>query len=284
MCARQAAPALAAGGILELILLCVLLGLLAGLLAGTLGLGGGVVIVPALLYLLPLQGIPLDQAAPMAVATSLATIAFTSMSAIHSHHRLGALRWPLIARLSLGIIGGALAGAQLASIMPGAWLAALFGFFAIVIALQMLASGQRQQAPRPERLPGGPALVAAGAVIGTLSSLFGIGGGSLTVPFLSWRGVVMQQAVAAAAACGLVIAIGGCLGFLYAGWGVTGLPAGSAGYVYLPAAAAIVVASVPMARVGALLAHRLPAPRLRQVFAVVLLLIGVELVVSQLAM
>ena len=134
---------------------------------GALGLGGGVVIVPALLYLLPLQGIPLDQAAPMAVATSLATIAFTSMSAIHTHHRLGALRWPLIARLSLGIIGGALAGAQLASILPGAWLAALFGFFAIVIALQMLASGQRQQAPRPERLPGGPALVAAGAPAGS---------------------------------------------------------------------------------------------------------------------
>ncbi len=267
---------------MELILLCLMLGLLAGLLAGALGLGGGVVIVPALLYLLPLQGISLDQAAPMAVATSLATIAFTSMSAIHTHHRLGGLRWPLVVRLSLGIVVGALGGAQLASIMPGAWLAGLFGFFAMVIAVQMLVSGQRRPASVPERLPGTALLVAAGAVIGTLSSLFGIGGGSLTVPFLSWRGVRMQQAVAVAAACGLVIAVGGCLGFLYAGWGVTGLPAGSAGYVYLPAVGAIVVASVPMARVGARLAHRLPGKRLRQVFAVVLLLIGAELVYGRL--
>lgn len=255
------------------------LGCVAGLLAGTLGLGGGVVIVPALLLTLPALGLGTDMAAHLAVATSLATIAVTSLSAIRTHHRHGYLRWPLALRLAAGIVPGALAGALLASQLPGAWLASLFGLFAMLIALQMLFSSRSEAvADLPERLPGAPFLVIAGCLIGLVSGIFGIGGGSVTVPWLSWCRVRMQEAVAVSAAGGFPIALGGCAGFVWAGWSEPGLPVGSLGYVYLPAAAAIVLTSFPFAWLGARVAHRLPSRALKRVFALVLFLIGLRLV------
>lgn len=257
------------------------LGVVAGLLAGGLGLGGGVVIVPALLLTLTAQGIGVDQAAHLAVATSLATIAVTSLSAIRTHHRHGFLRWPLVLRLAPGIVVGAFAGAFVASLMPGRWLAGLFGLFAMVIAVQMgLSGGANAPGEGEERLPSAPGLALAGLVIGLLSGIFGIGGGSLTVPWLSVCRVRMQQAVAVAAAGGFPIAVGGCAGFVVAGWGQSGLPAGSVGYVYVPAAAAIVLTSFPFAWVGARAAHRLPSRALKRVFALVLFLIGLRLMLA----
>ncbi|PKM22929.1 MAG: hypothetical protein CVV10_01730 [Gammaproteobacteria bacterium HGW-Gammaproteobacteria-14] len=263
---------------IELLLLFLALGAIAGLLAGALGLGGGVVIVPALLAIYHLIGFPPAINAQLAVATSLATIAVTSLSAIRAHHRHGAVRWPLAINLSIGIIFGAFLGAFLASHIASAQLARLFGIFAMIIAVQMALSSQGQRVSGEERLPGRGPLMLVGGIIGTLSGMFGIGGGSMTVPLLSaWR-VRMQQAVAVSAVCGLPIALGGGLGFVIAGWQHPELPPGSVGFVYLPAAAGIVLTSFPLARVGARLAHALPATTLKRAFAVVLFLIGLKLV------
>jgi uncharacterized protein len=264
--------------LLELLILFLALGVVAGLLAGALGLGGGVVIVPALLAIYHLMGFPAEILAQLAVATSLATIAVTSLSAIHTHHHLNAIRWPVALPLSAGILIGAFAGAFLASAIASATLATLFGVFAMVVAGQMALGSAPRDDEQPERLPPPPVLTAAGTLIGALSSMFGIGGGSMTVPFLSACRLRMQQAVAISAVCGLPIAAGGVSGFLIAGWNHPALPSGSLGFVYLPAAAGIVLTSFPLARVGARLAHRLPATTLKRVFAVVLFLIGLKLV------
>ena len=263
---------------LELLIQFLALGVVAGLLAGALGLGGGVVIVPALLILFPLMGFPAAITAQQAVATSLATIAVTSTSSIYGHHRLAAIRWPVALPMAAGILIGAFIGAFVASALPSALLARLFGLFAMIIAVQMAISSQRKQAGGAERLPGYSGLALAGAVIGTLSAIFGIGGGSMTVPFLSVCRLRMQQAVAVSAVCGLPIALGGVTGFIIAGWRQPDLPDGSLGFVYLPAAAGIVLTSFPLARLGARLAHRLPAVTLKRVFATALFLIGLNLV------
>jgi uncharacterized membrane protein YfcA len=264
--------------VLEILILFLALGIVAGLLAGTLGLGGGVVIVPALLMIFPLMDFPAAIIAQLAVATSLATIAATSISAILTHQRLGAVRWPVALPISAGILVGAFCGAFFASAISSAMLGRLFGIFAMLIAVQMALSSGRLANGDNERLPSPGALALAGSAIGTLSAMFGIGGGSLTVPFLSACGMRMQQAVAISAVCGLPIAIGGGIGFVVAGWHHPDLPDGSLGFVYLPAAAGIVLTSFPLARLGARLAHRLPATTLKRIFAGALFLIGLKLV------
>lgn len=262
---------------LTLLLVFVLLGVVAGLMGGALGLGGGVVIVPALLLVLPLLDGPAEIIMQQAVATSLATIAFTSVSAIRGHWLRHAVRQDIVWPLAAGIVLGAFAGATFASGVPGATLARLFGLFAMVISLQMALSSRRRANDAPERLPGRAGLALSGGVIGAVSAMFGIGGGSMTVPFLSACRIHMQQAVAASAVCGLPIALGGATGFIIGGWQQPGLPAGSFGFVYLPAVAGIVLTSFPMARVGTRLAHRLPARALKRGFAVALFLIGLKL-------
>lgn len=268
---------------MTLVLICALVGVFAGLLGGALGLGGGVVIVPPLIYLFHALGFDDAVVAQMAVGTSLATIIVTAGSSVRAHHVAGFVRWPLARRLAGGIVVGALLGAVVADRLSGAMLTRLFGVFAVLIAAQMLLSRRRAASARddlPERVPGGVGLAGVGSVIGGISSLFGIGGGSLTVPFLSWCRLPMQNAVAISAACGLPIALAGSAGFVATGWGRTELPPWSLGYVYLPAALAIVVTSFPMARVGARLSHRLPSATLRRIFAAVLIVIGVELILN----
>ena len=263
---------------MTLVLICALIGVFAGLLGGALGLGGGVVIVPPLIYLFHAMGFDDAVVAQMAVGTSLATIIVTAGSSVRAHHVAGFVRWPLAWRLAGGIVVGTLLGAVLADALTR-----LFGVFAVLIAAQMLLSRRRAVSAGdglPERVPGGVGLAGVGSVIGGISSLFGIGGGSLTVPFLSWCRLPMQNAVAISAACGLPIALAGSAGFVATGWGRTELPPWSLGYVYLPAALAIVVTSFPMARVGARLSHRLPSATLRRIFAAVLIVIGVELILN----
>lgn len=265
---------------MTLFLICALIGVFAGLLGGALGLGGGVVIVPPLIYLYHAMGIDPQVVAQLAVGTSLCTIIVTSISSVHTHHRVGFVRWPVAFRLGVGIVVGALIGAVIADRLSGPMLTRLFGVFAVLVALQMLLSGRRKQQQGEERVPGSAGLAGAGGVIGTISSLFGIGGGSLTVPFLSWCRLPMQNAVAISAACGLPIALAGTLGFMATGWGKPELPEWALGYVYFPAALAIVVTSFPMARVGARLSHRLPSATLKRIFAVVLIVIGTELMLG----
>lgn len=252
------------------------LGGVAGVLAGLLGVGGGLVIVPALLWVFRSNGFDEAVVAHLAVGTSLATIIATSLSSIRAHHRRGAVLWPVVGRLAPGIVVGALLGAAIAERLATVWLQRVVGVFAVAVAVQMLQGG-RAEAHRG--LPGPTALGAAGALIGSVSGLVGIGGGSLTVPFLTWCSVDIRRAVATSAACGFPIAVAGAIGFAAVGWREPGLPPGSTGFLYWPAWAGVAAASVLTAPLGARLAHSLPVVALKRVFAAVLALVGLKLLV-----
>ncbi len=252
-------------------------GVVAGILAGLLGVGGGLVIVPALVIAFSLQGMPETVMMHLAVGTSLATIVFTSIASIRAHHKRGAVLWPVFASLTPGIVLGALLGAAIAGLLPGDELRLLFGMFALSVALQMGLDLK----PSPHRqLPGAPGMGLAGALIGTVSAVVGIGGGSMTVPFLTWCNIAVRQAVATSAACGLPIAVAGAAGFMVTGWQAADLPEYSSGYLYWPALLGITAASTLSAGLGARLAHSLPASTLKRVFAVFLLGIGLHLLLS----
>lgn len=253
------------------------LGALAGLMAGLLGVGGGLVIVPVLLWAFGLLGFPSHVLMHMAVGTSLATIVVTSISSIGAHHRRRAVRWELVRQLTPGILLGAWAGALVADWMSGQWLRRVFAVFVFFVGTRMLL-GFRVRVG--SKLPGRAGFWGAGGIIGAVSALVGIGGGSLTVPFLHASGVDMREAVASSSACGLPIALAGALGFVWTGWLEPGLPAGSTGYVYWPAFAGIALTSVLLAPIGARLAHSLPVLALQRVFALLLLGVGSKLLLT----
>jgi len=248
------------------------IGTVAGILAGLLGIGGGLVIVPSLYFLLSRDGVATDIAMQVAVGTSLATIVLTSISSVLAHHRRQAVLWPLVVQLAPGMMAGALLGAVIADWLPSQLLAQVFAGFALLVGLQMMwvrdVRGHVQ-------LPGPGVMAASGGVIGAISALVGIGGGSMTVPFLTWHRVPIHEAVGTSAGCGLPIAVAGTAAFVALGQSQTALPPHSLGYVYLPAMAGIVIASVIAAVAGAALAHRLPQPVLRRVFALFLVLLGI---------
>jgi uncharacterized membrane protein YfcA len=256
------------------LLIYLLLGAVAGVLAGMLGVGGGLIIVPVVAAVLLHQGVDPGLVMPLALGTSLATIVLTSLSSVRAHHARGAVLWPTVARLAPGIVLGAWLGAWVAHGLRGDALRIIFGLFALAVAAQM-ALNVKPSAHR--QLPGTTGTGAAGGVIGFVSAIVGIGGGSLTVPFLLDCNVAMRNAVGTSAACGLPIALAGAAGFIWNGWGVAGLPAGSLGYLYLPAFGGVAAASMLFAPLGARLAHRLPADRLKRIFAVLLAFIGLRM-------
>lgn len=260
-----------------IVLLYLLIGTIAGVLAGLFGVGGGTIIVPALLLCFQWQGVATELQTHLAIGTSLATIILTSISSTRAHHRVGAVRWPIALWLAPGIAVGVWGGAYVAAQMHGLQLQRLFGLFAWLIAAQMWFGWQ----PHGHGdIPDKGGLTLAGLVIGGVSALFGIGGGSLTVPFLCWCRVRMQEAVATAAACGFPLALFGALGYVYQGWSQTGLPPYAFGYVYLPAMIGIGITSLPCAKLGAKLAHHWPAATLKRVFAGFLVFIGGILLVG----
>ncbi len=255
-----------------------LLGVFAGFVAGLLGVGGGLVIVPVLVWVFVAQGMAAEVVMQMALGTSLATIAVTSIAAVRAHHKRGAVVWPLVGRLVPGLVVGALLGAWLAHGFSREGLQGLFGVFAVAVALYLFWGapgpvGERWCSPSAQELG------VVSAAIGLLSSLLGIGGGTLTVPYLSWRGLVIQRAVAVSAACGLPIALGGSLGYLLAGWQVAQLPPLSSGYLYWPAFFGIASMSLLFAPVGAAVAHRLPVRTLKRVFSLLLFCVGIAMLV-----
>jgi uncharacterized membrane protein YfcA len=252
------------------------LGALAGVLAGLLGIGGGLVIVPALVWWFARQGYPEPWLMQMAVATSLATILVTSVSSLAAHQRRGGVRWDLLAGLLPGIMLGALAGAVIARALPGDVLRALFGAFECWVAWRLW-----RQRPEDRRLTLNRAgQLTAGSIIGGLSAMLGIGGGTLTVPLLRWTGVEIRAAVGTAAAAGLPVALFGVLGFTVGVAAPSGLPQPSLGLVYGPAALGIGLTSVLFAPLGAWLAHRLPRAGLQRLFAVILFLVGLRMLLT----
>lgn len=259
------------------ILIYLLAGALAGLLGGLLGVGGGLVIVPALIFCFQAQHFAPEVLTHMAVGTSLATIIFTSISSVKAHHEHQAVRWELVKGIAPGIVIGTLLGATVAHLLQGRTLQLVIGSFAILMGLQML-SGWKPGGKNIVALPGSRGLFTGGGLIGVASAIFGIGGGSLTVPWLSHHGVRMQEAVATSSACGLAIALSGTAGFILTGLQTAHLPEYSLGYIYLPAFAGISITSVLFARMGAKLAHRLPAATLKKIFAVLLVIVGSQFV------
>ncbi len=249
-------------------------GACAGLLAGLLGIGGGMVIVPALIFLLPRIGVDAAILSQVAVGTSLACISVISLNSAWAHHRRGAVDWQIFRRMLPGLLLGAALGAVLAHHLSSLALQRMVGIAALVVAARMFANVQ----PAAHRqVPGRVGLGTAGTAIGGLSSLIGIGGGSLTVPFLNWCNVAMQRAVGTSSACGMPIAWAGALGFMLTGWGLAGAGPASLGYINFTATGGIVAASLVFTPLGAALAHRLPASALRRVFAILLVVVGVRM-------
>jgi uncharacterized protein len=253
------------------------IGALSGLLAGLFGIGGGLVIVPALNAVFAAGIVAMVPEARMhvAIGCSLAVIVFTAISSVRAHHGYGAVLWPAVRGLAPGVIAGALLGAWIADALATRALEIVFGAFAIVMALQIgFAPKIEPEAHGP--LPRLPGYVGAGTVIGTVSALGGIGGGLLTVPFLAWHSVPLRTAVGTAAACTLPVALSGALGYAIVGQG-TPMPGWATGYLYWPAIGVIALVSMLTAPLGARLAHRLPVRQLRRLFAVLLLAVAADL-------
>ncbi|WP_444888077.1 sulfite exporter TauE/SafE family protein [Microbulbifer sp. JMSA008] len=263
-----------------MLLVYLLLGAVAGTAAGLLGIGGGLIIVPALVLIFSATGISPEVLTHMAVGTSLATIVITSISSVWAHNAKGAVDWHLFWVMTPGILVGSWLGGVTADLLPGAWLQLLIGVFAIIMAVRMGVSGLRtaSQKESDDRLPGSLPLICSGGVIGWLAAIFGIGGGALIVPYLSHFAVKMQRAVGTSAAFGLPIAISGSLSFVVQGWGNKLLPDWSSGYIYWPAFLGIVLTSVLFAKLGANLAHKISAKRLKLCFALLLCIIGIRFI------
>jgi uncharacterized membrane protein YfcA len=250
------------------------IGVTVGFLAGLLGIGGGMVMVPMLVFVFTAKGFPAEHMMHLSLATSMATIVFTSLSSVRAHHRHGAVDWLVARAMAPGIVAGGLAASLAAGFVPTRALAVFFTGFMFYAAAQMFFEVK----PKPARqLPGTLGLFGVGAAIGGLSSLLAAGGAFLSIPFLARCNVPLKRAIGTAAANGFPIAVAGTAGYVLNGLRVEGLPTGSLGFVYLPALALIVAASMPLAPLGARLAHRLPVRRLRIVFALMLLALALRM-------
>ena len=262
---------------LTAIMLYCVLGAVAGVLAGLLGIGGGAVIVPMLVFAFAWQGISPEVAIHMAIGTSLASIMFTAVSSAMAHHRKGGVDWNVFKYITLGILIGTYSGSFVAAQVPARYLQMFFVCFLYYVATNMLTNKK----PNPTRtLPGFKGMTGAGVVIGAVSSFVGIGGGTLSVPFLVWHNVDMRRAVGTSAAIGFPIACSGCLGYITNGWGVANLPDWTLGFVYLPALAGIVAVSTLTAPLGASIAHKLPIPKLKKFFACFLYIVATKMLLD----
>ncbi len=251
------------------------LGTVVGFLAGLLGIGGGMMMVPVMTFLLAQRGVDSGMAVKMAIATSMASILFTSISSVRAHHRLGNVRWDLTRRLAPGIVlGGLLAGAGAFSVLKGQGLALFFAAFIGYMAVNML----RNKKPKPGRdMPGALGTGSVGAAIGFVSGLVGAGGAFLSVPFMTWCNVPPRHAVGTGAALGFPIALASTAGYLVAGWNLPPALPGAAGYLYLPALVIVAAASMSLAPLGARVAQRINVLALKRLFAVMLLALAASM-------
>lgn len=262
---------------LELLILFLLLGSVVGVIAGLLGIGGGLVVVPALVFLLPKAGISSEILMHMALATSLATIIMTSLSSALSHLKLGNVDMFAVKWLMPGVLVGGYFGATIADWIPHQYLPKVFSIIVMMLAWQMFRS-IRVVSDKP--MPNPVITMVCGSAIGIISSLVGVGGGSLSVPFLNRHGVEMRKSVGSSAVCGFAIAISGMLGFVVSGYQIVDLPPYSLGYVYLPALIAIAATSMLTTRVGARLSTKMPTASLKRIFALFLMFVAVTMLVQ----
>ncbi len=250
------------------------LGAFAGFFAGLLGVGGGAIMVPILTSIFIWQGFPLTEVVHLALGTSMAAIIFTSISSLRAHHRHGAVVWAIVRQITPGILLGAFFATFIAARVPTVPLTLFFALFIAYVAVQMLLNIK----PKASReLPGAAGMTGVGVGIGSLSALVSIGGGTLSVPFMTWCNVKPHHAIGTSAAIGLPISVAGTIGYLINGWGHPGLPDYTLGFIYLPGLVLVTLVSTLIAPVGARLAHRLPVATLKRVFAGILVLLVVKM-------
>lgn len=255
------------------------IGALSGMLAGTFGIGGGFVVIPALLVVFGLQGVDPEVAMHLAIGTSLASIVVSGTAAALSHHRHGNVLLHRLRQLLPGLLGGAILGVFVASSLSGGTLRAAFGTFLVLLAMHRLSGWPRLS---HSTLPGAAPTVLAGGVIGGTSALFGIGCGMLAIPWLGRCGASLKQAIGTAAACGAPTALVGTVTFVLVGWGHPALPPGATGYVMWPALLGIILASIPFAHIGARVARTTSPTLLGRLFALLMLCVGLRLLASEL--
>jgi uncharacterized membrane protein YfcA len=255
-----------------------LLGTVVGFFAGLLGIGGGLIMVPVLTFIFSAQHFPADRILHLALGTTMAAIIFTAASSLRTHHGHGAVNWQVVKYITPGIILGTFGGATLVSMLSSRTLSIIFVLFIFYAATQMLLN----IAPKPSRkLPGRPGMFGAGIIIGGVSSFVAIGGGLLTVPFLSLCNVRLQHAIGTAAAVGFPIAVAGTIGYVANGLTQSQpLPDFSLGYVYLPALGWIMLASTLTAPLGAKTTHKIETGTLRKIFVVLLYLLGARMMIG----
>lgn len=253
------------------------IGALAGFAAGLLGIGGGVVLVPLLVWVFTTHGLPSEHVLHLALGTALAAMVFTSIASMRAHHVHEAVDWKIARAMSPGMLTGSFAAALVAGLIPTRPLAVGFTLLVFYAATQILLD---LKPPGSRDLPGGAGLFAAGATIGAISSLLAAGGAFMTIPFLAWCKVPLRRAIGTAAANGLPIAIAGTAGYVLHGAHTPGLPTPNVGYIYLPALAFVVATSMLAAPLGARLAHSLPVKRLRTFFALLLYFFAVRMLLS----
>ncbi|MGH8686312.1 MAG: sulfite exporter TauE/SafE family protein [Burkholderiales bacterium] len=253
------------------------IGAVVGFLAGLLGIGGGMVMVPMLVYVFTVSRFPAEHLMHFSLATALATIVFTSLSSVRAHHRHGGVDWHAARSMAPGIVVGSLGAALVVGFIPTRPLALCFTVFMFYAALHMYRGSQPTQT---RSLPGPAGLFAVGAGIGAVSSVLAAGGAFLSIPFLVRHNVPIRRAIGTAAANGFPIAVAGTIGYVLNGLRVNGLPSGSLGFVYLPGLTLVVAASVPLAPLGARLAHRLPVRQLRIVFSLTLLALALRMLAN----
>jgi uncharacterized membrane protein YfcA len=252
-------------------------GLFTGLLSGLLGVGGGLIMVPVLSFIFAHLGYPAEFIMHMALGTSLAVIMATSIASSYSHHSHKNVDWAILKNITFGIILGAFFGSLVAAKFDASLLKGLFTIYVFLVALQILCD----YAPNPVRiLPARPALNCVGIIIGWVSSFVGIGGGTLSVPFLIYCNVDAKRAIGSSSAIGLPIAIASALGYMVSGLIVVNLPNLSVGFIYLPAFIVIALASLISAPFGALLVQKLSIKKLKKIFAVLLIVIGLNMLRS----
>lgn len=245
-----------------------LLGAFGGFAAGLLGIGGGMILVPFMIMLFPMVGMPQSLMVHTAIATSMGTILFTSLSSMRAHHRKGAIRWDIVLLLAPGIVvGGLLSGGAAFAFIDPAWLSLVFACFVAYSAMRMMWG----KPPAAERsMPGKLGTTAMGILIGFVSGLVGAGGGFLSVPFMVRGNVPIHNAVATSAALGFFIALANSTGYVVSGSSQdTGVP-GMFGFIHIPTLLGIVVVSMLTAPLGAKCAHSLPVATLKKVFSALL--------------
>jgi uncharacterized membrane protein YfcA len=260
--------------ILTVLISCIALGSIVGFLAGLLGIGGGLIIVPALVYLLPIVGVSSDVVMPMALGTSLGAIVITSTVAALAHHRKKNIPWQLARQLMILVAVGALIGAFIADSLSSEALTSFFSSVVILLAAYMLLS---IKASKERDLPATYVFQCISFVTGIISSLMGIAGGAILVPSLSFFGISVRHAIGIATACGVMVALFGSLGYIITGFNSPNLPQWSLGYIYFPALLGIVISSSIFAPIGVKYASKLPVKTLKKFFAVFLIVVAIKM-------